>query len=70
MSGRIQFLRYDGGRLVASYGPGLPLREQRDYDHQTVTRTSITRIPGAGGLWAVAAAGGGDFESHFLLRYG
>ncbi|MFE3451809.1 hypothetical protein ACFXJ8_23085 [Nonomuraea sp. NPDC059194] len=67
---KILFLRYAGGRLVASYSPGLPLGEQRDYDHQTVTRTSITRIPGSNGLWAVAAAGGGDFESHFLLRYG
>ncbi|WP_431893629.1 hypothetical protein [Nonomuraea sp. bgisy101] len=67
---RIMFLRYAGDRLTASYGPELPLREQREYDHQTVTRTSITRIPGSSGLWAVAAAGGGDFESHFLLTYG
>ncbi|MEU7001883.1 hypothetical protein [Nonomuraea sp. NPDC046570] len=67
---QVLFLRYSGGALRASYSPVVLTREQRDYDHQTVTRTSITAIPGTGGLWAVAAAGGGDREMHAVLRYG
>ncbi|GIH22828.1 hypothetical protein Aph01nite_11380 [Acrocarpospora phusangensis] len=66
---RVMFVRLPSGSV--SYGPRLPIPDQRDYDPQTVTKVSIARIPGTKrGMWAVAAAGGGDREAHFILRSG
>ncbi|WP_214104992.1 hypothetical protein [Acrocarpospora catenulata] len=64
---RAMFVKLPSGSV--SYGPKLPIPDQRDYDPQTVTEVSIARIPGtAQGIWAVVAAGGGDREAHFILR--
>lgn len=68
--GQVLFLRYSGGTWVPSYGPALAIPPQRDYDPKTVTKTSITRVPGSATLWAVASAGGGDREQEFILRRG
>ncbi|WP_283138080.1 hypothetical protein [Rhizohabitans arisaemae] len=65
---QVLFLQYKKGKWVPSYGPEIPLRAQRAHDPQTVTRTALVRVPGAKDLWAVAAAGGGDYEQHFILR--
>ncbi|GAA0391884.1 hypothetical protein Acor_17980 [Acrocarpospora corrugata] len=67
--GRVLVIRLGAGSPRASWSQGLDIPRQRDYDPQTVTSVSLARIPGTRhGLWAAVAAGGGDFQRHFLLR--
>ncbi|GIH28281.1 hypothetical protein Aph01nite_65910 [Acrocarpospora phusangensis] len=66
---QVLLIRLGAGRPQVSWSQVLTIPNQRDYDPDTVTKVSISRVPGTRhGLWAAVAAGGGDFETHFLMR--
>ncbi|GAA5772554.1 hypothetical protein Aros01_09111 [Streptosporangium roseum] len=65
---QVLFLRCTVGEWAVSYSSSLPIPDQSEDAWNRVTRTSITRVPGANTLWAVASTGADAREKGFILR--